>query len=93
MASFADKPLHEFTLDEWEQFLADDPPDAGIRLKLRKKSSSAPGITWQEALDVALCYGWIDGQAGRFATTRCRRSRRGARTARGRRSTRAMSPG
>lgn len=66
MASFADKPLHEFTLDEWEQFLADDPPDAGIRLKLRKKSSSAPGITWQEALDVALCYGWIDGQAGRL---------------------------
>ena len=66
MASFADKPLHEFTLEQWEQFLADDPPDAGIRLKLRKKSSSAPGITWQEALDVALCYGWIDGQAGRF---------------------------
>ena len=37
MASFADKPLHEFTLEQWEQFLADDPPDAGIRLKLRKK--------------------------------------------------------
>jgi uncharacterized protein YdeI (YjbR/CyaY-like superfamily) len=66
MASFADKPLHEFTLEQWEQFLADDPPDAGIRLKLRKKSSTAPGITWQEALDVALCYGWIDGQGGRL---------------------------
>jgi uncharacterized protein YdeI (YjbR/CyaY-like superfamily) len=66
MVSFADKPIHEFTIEQWERFLADDPPDAGIRLKLRKKSSSAPGITWQEALDVALCYGWIDGQAARF---------------------------
>lgn len=66
MVSFADKPIHAFTLDQWEAFLADDPPDGGVRLKLRKKSSKAPGITWQEALDVALCYGWIDGQAGRF---------------------------
>ena len=31
-----------------------------------QEDSSAPGITWQEALDVALCFGWIDGQAGRF---------------------------
>lgn len=66
MVSFADKPIFDFTIGEWEQFLANDPPDGGIRLKLRKKNSSAPGITWQEALDVALCYGWIDGQAGRF---------------------------
>jgi len=66
MVSFADKPIHEFTLEQWEHFLVEDPPDAGIRLRLRKKASSAPGITWQEALDVALCYGWIDGQAGRF---------------------------
>lgn len=66
MVGFADKPIHEFTLEQWEQFLADDPPDTGVRLKLRKKSSSAPGITWQEALDVALCYGWIDGQVARF---------------------------
>lgn len=66
MASFEEKPIHEFTLEEWERFLAADPPDDGIRLKLRKKSSSAPGITWQEALDVALCYGWIDGQGKRL---------------------------
>lgn len=67
MASFDQKPIHFFTsTQQWQQFLENDPPDAGIRLKLRKKSSSAPGITWQEALDVALCYGWIDGQVGRF---------------------------
>ncbi|MEO5535619.1 MAG: YdeI/OmpD-associated family protein [Pseudolysinimonas sp.] len=66
MVSFADKPIHDFTLAQWETFLTSDPSADGIRLKLRKKSSSAPGITWQEALDVALCHGWIDGQAGRF---------------------------
>jgi len=67
MVSFADKPIHFFTSsDEFRDFLEADPPDGGVRLRLRKKTSSAPGITWQDAVDVALCYGWIDGQAGRF---------------------------
>jgi uncharacterized protein YdeI (YjbR/CyaY-like superfamily) len=67
MVSFADKPIHYFTsAADWEAFLLADPPDGGVRLQLRKKSTTKPGITWQEALDVALCYGWIDGQAGRF---------------------------
>ncbi|HEY5822182.1 MAG TPA: YdeI/OmpD-associated family protein [Propionibacteriaceae bacterium] len=66
MVSFADKPLLDLTIEEWEAYLAGAPDDGGVRLKLRKKSSSAPGMTWSEALDVALCYGWIDGQAGRY---------------------------
>ena len=67
MASFADKPILYFTsVDPWREYLEADPSDDGVRLQLRKKTSSAPGITWQEALDVALCFGWIDGQAGRF---------------------------
>ncbi|PPG43238.1 YdeI family protein [Pseudoclavibacter sp. RFBA6] len=66
MVSFADKPIHDFTVEQWEAFLAAGPDDGGVRLKLRKKLSKAPGITWQEALEVALCYGWIDGQSARF---------------------------
>lgn len=66
MVSFADKPVLEVTIGEWEDYLADSPSPDGVRLKLRKVKSSAPGITWQEALDVALCYGWIDSQGGRF---------------------------
>jgi len=67
VVSFADKPIHFFTSPgQWQKFLENDPDDGGVRLRLRKKTSSAPGITWQEALDVALCFGWIDGQAGRF---------------------------
>ena len=66
MVSFADKPILDVTVEQWTQYLEGDPDDGGVRLKLRKKSSSAPGMTWSEALDVALCYGWIDGQVGRF---------------------------
>jgi uncharacterized protein YdeI (YjbR/CyaY-like superfamily) len=35
---------------------------AGIWLKLAKKASGIRSITYDEALEVALCYGWIDGQ-------------------------------
>lgn len=66
MVSFADKPILEVTIEEWDAFLSDDPDDGGVRLKLRKKRSSAPGITWDEALEIALCHGWIDGQVARL---------------------------
>jgi len=66
MVGMKDRPVYDFTIEQWEAYLADSPDDGGVRLKLRKKNSSAPGMTWSEALDVALCYGWIDGQANRF---------------------------
>ncbi len=47
---------------EWERWIEDASDVAGLRLRLRKKSSTLPGITYAEALDVALCHGWIDGQ-------------------------------
>jgi uncharacterized protein YdeI (YjbR/CyaY-like superfamily) len=34
----------------------------GIWLKLYKKASGVKSVNYAEALDVALCYGWIDGQ-------------------------------
>jgi uncharacterized protein YdeI (YjbR/CyaY-like superfamily) len=34
----------------------------GLWLKLFKKASGEPSITYAEALDQALCFGWIDGQ-------------------------------
>ncbi len=34
----------------------------GIWLRLAKKKSNVESVTYQEALDIALCYGWIDGQ-------------------------------
>lgn len=34
----------------------------GLWVKIAKKSSGIPTVTYEEMLDVALCYGWIDGQ-------------------------------
>ena len=34
----------------------------GLWLRLAKKSSDVRSVTYKEALEVALCYGWIDGQ-------------------------------
>lgn len=66
MVAFADKPLLHLTdIGQWEAFLQNDPPDSGVRLLLLKKGAAVPGIRYPEALDVALCHGWIDGQIGR----------------------------
>jgi uncharacterized protein YdeI (YjbR/CyaY-like superfamily) len=39
---------------------------AGVWLKLAKKDSELSSVTYEEALDVALCYGWVDGQKKGF---------------------------
>lgn len=39
---------------------------AGLWLKIAKKASGIPTVRYSEALEVALCYGWIDGQGNRF---------------------------
>ncbi|MES2071744.1 MAG: YdeI/OmpD-associated family protein [Pseudomonadota bacterium] len=48
---------------KWQQWLARNhgQPD-GIWLQIFKKDSGTKSITYAEALDEALCYGWIDGQ-------------------------------
>jgi len=35
---------------------------AGVWLRLAKKGAAAPSVTYGEALEAALCYGWIDAQ-------------------------------
>src|SRR5829696_2840115 len=52
---------------KWADWLAKQPDkSAGVWLKLAKKDSRIPSVTYDEALDVALCYGWIDGQKKGF---------------------------
>jgi uncharacterized protein YdeI (YjbR/CyaY-like superfamily) len=41
----------------------------GFWLKIAKKASGIPTVTYTEALDEALCFGWIDGQKKTFDTT------------------------
>jgi uncharacterized protein YdeI (YjbR/CyaY-like superfamily) len=35
--------------------------ESELWLKMHKKASGLPSVTYKEALDVALCWGWIDG--------------------------------
>jgi uncharacterized protein YdeI (YjbR/CyaY-like superfamily) len=63
MPGVSDKPVLVIdSVDEWERWLSDEPDLLGVRLRLRKTASTRPGITYAEALDSALCFGWIDGQ-------------------------------
>jgi uncharacterized protein YdeI (YjbR/CyaY-like superfamily) len=49
----------------WESWLAQQHASSpGVWLKIAKKGSGATGVSYPEALEVALCYGWIDGQKG-----------------------------
>src|SRR6185436_6766496 len=36
---------------------------AGVWLALARKGGTVTTLTWQQAVDEALCFGWIDGQA------------------------------
>lgn len=48
---------------EWEAWLQQHADDsAGIWLRMAKKSAEKATLTYAEALESALCFGWIDGQ-------------------------------
>jgi len=59
-----DLPVKEFaSAARWEAWLATHHAASnGIWMRLRKKGAAKQSVTYLEALDVALCYGWIDGQ-------------------------------
>ncbi len=50
---------------KWEDWLEKyHKTSKGLWLKLAKKGTEIDSVNYAEALDVALCYGWIDGQKG-----------------------------
>ena len=57
-------PIISFAAQQdWEAWLKEHHADAaGVWLKLAKKGTGTPSVSYSEALDGALCYGWIDGQ-------------------------------
>lgn len=49
--------------DEWDAWLeANHASVDGVWLMFAKKGTGVPTVVYAEALDVALCFGWIDGQ-------------------------------
>lgn len=46
----------------FDAYLASSPGD-GLWVKFAKKGSGVTSMSYPEAVDIALCHGWIDGQA------------------------------
>jgi uncharacterized protein YdeI (YjbR/CyaY-like superfamily) len=48
---------------DWQDWLdANHAASSGVWLRLAKKGSAIQSLTYAEALETALCYGWIDAQ-------------------------------
>jgi uncharacterized protein YdeI (YjbR/CyaY-like superfamily) len=63
-----DLPIVAFKSQQaWDDWLASQRADSkGLWLKLAKKSSGIVSVSKPEAIDTALCHGWIDGQIDSF---------------------------
>ena len=55
--------IHFPTPAAWEAWLEENHACPGVWIRFARKGSGIPSLTHDEALDVALCFGWIDGQA------------------------------
>jgi uncharacterized protein YdeI (YjbR/CyaY-like superfamily) len=54
------------SLDFWRWLEKNHAESGGIWLRFFKKASGVKSLTYPEALDQALCHGWIDGQIKSF---------------------------
>jgi uncharacterized protein YdeI (YjbR/CyaY-like superfamily) len=63
-----DLPIMLFeTQQDWESWLEEHHAEAsGAWLKIAKKQTGVSSVSYSEALESALCYGWIDGQKAAF---------------------------
>jgi len=57
-------PIHLFVAaEDLETWLEENHDSSeGVWLKIAKKGAPEPSVTYAEALEVALCFGWIDSQ-------------------------------
>jgi uncharacterized protein YdeI (YjbR/CyaY-like superfamily) len=55
------------TRAEWRKWLASNHATAqGVRLVIIKKEAKIAGVTYSDAVEEALCFGWIDGVTNSF---------------------------
>src|SRR5580658_6292109 len=51
----------------WSRWLAvHHTTEVGVWLKIAKRGSKSPSVTYTEAVEIALAWGWIDGQKGKL---------------------------
>jgi uncharacterized protein YdeI (YjbR/CyaY-like superfamily) len=68
MAPTPDLPiLHVASRAEWEAWLDENHATSpGVWLQFARKGAEASSVSRTDALELALCYGWIDSQAAKF---------------------------
>lgn len=54
------------TEQHWIDWLEINGNEPGVWIQIAKKNSGVISINYQQALDIALCYGWIDGLKKKF---------------------------
>lgn len=58
-----DLPVLSFaSRDEFAEWLTEHAETQGLWIRFAKKGTGIPSVTYEQALDVALRHGWIDGQ-------------------------------
>jgi uncharacterized protein YdeI (YjbR/CyaY-like superfamily) len=64
MRAGGDLPTVEFRSQAvWETWLQKNHEgSSGVWIKFAKKAARAASVTYPEALEAAICFGWIDGQ-------------------------------
>ena len=70
-APSGDLPIVDFERQsDWESWLeANHAKSSGVWLRLAKKSSGVTSVSYDEAIESALCFGWIDGQKKAYDET------------------------
>jgi uncharacterized protein YdeI (YjbR/CyaY-like superfamily) len=67
LAAHAESPVAFASAKTWAAWLKKQhAKSAGVWIKFFKKASGVPTVSYAQALDEALCWGWIDGQARPF---------------------------
>jgi len=54
------------TQESWSNWLEKNESASGIWVQIAKKGSGINSINYKETLEVALCFGWIDGVSNKF---------------------------
>lgn len=63
--------VHPMTRAEWRQWLQDHHTrDSGVWLVSYKKRTGKPRVEYDEAVEEALCFGWVDSKPGKLDADR-----------------------
>ncbi len=59
--------LHFEYIQQWHDWLIENHDlSSGIWFRIAKKKSGLLSVTYDEAVEVALCFGWIDGRSNKY---------------------------